>query len=106
MVDGNRSVNSVRFRWHTAAVVAATAAAVHTHCTAHCTLDGGNRLLPVLSAVVWRSAALAAAAQYGAGGQLLHHLGVCIRLLKHPRCQSIMASGSGAENQYYGNFLS
>ena len=48
----------------------------------------------------------AAVAQYGAGGQLLHHLGVCIRLLKHPRCQSIMASGSGAENQYYGNFLS
>ena len=65
MVDGNRSVNSVRFRWHTAA---AAAAAVHTHCT--CTLDGGNRLLPGLSGAAW------AAAQYGAGGQLLHHLGV------------------------------
>ena len=25
---------------------------------------------------------------------------------KAPHCQSIMASGSGAENQYYGNFLS
>ena len=95
MVDGNRSVNSVRFRWHTAA------AAATPILTAHCTADGGNRLLPVLN-----GAARAAAAQYGAGGQLLHHLGVCIRLLKHPRCQSIMASGSGAENQYYGNFLS
>ena len=72
MVDGNRSVNSVRFRWRTAAAVATTttaaAAAVHTHCT--CTLDGGNRLLPGLSGAAW------AAAQYGAGGQLLHHLGV------------------------------